>query len=91
MTKSSELCTVVEQPVFLLNNILYYPHYSNPCWVAPGAFIIEANKMSKLKDYKEDKSKHFSSTELFKRNAKLIPMNLWERSWTSNWRNWLKP
>jgi len=78
-------------PVFRLNGIYYVPHYSEPVWVQPGAFIKSANKIKKSDDYWEDKSKRLSATELFDRGATLLSQQLWPRPWTKNWERWLKP
>jgi hypothetical protein len=77
------------QPVFRLNDILYYPHFLEACWVQPGAFVQSYNSMAKIMQYKEDAERRISATELIRLGATLESHQLWKRSWTDGWENWL--
>lgn len=76
------------QPVYVLNGMPYYPHYSKPCWVPPGAFVKVYNAMAKMMDYKEDKTKHLSAAELVAAGATLLAQDMWNREWTNGWQEW---
>jgi hypothetical protein len=79
------------EPVFVLNGMTYYPHYSKPCWVQPGAFITTYNDMRKMDEYREDVSKRLSASELFAMGAVVEEQPMWPREWTKNWQQWLRP
>lgn len=64
----------VTQPVFIFQNVPYYPHHADRHrWVGPG-------RMSERKAY--------STSELVDANARLTTMQLWKRSWTSEVKGW---
>jgi len=43
MIKQEPKATTDLQPIFRLNGMVYYPHYSDPVWVQPGAFVKTYN------------------------------------------------
>ena len=58
-----------EQPVMVLDGIVYYPHYKKPqVWCGPGTSKETENS--------------FSTKEMLLRGAKQEQRYLWERSWT---------
>ena len=83
-------CTAPE-PVFVLNGLVYLPHYCVPVWVQPGSFTTELNHRTNFMMYKEDESKRISASELFAMGAKVEEQPLWPREWTRNWQQWLRP
>ena len=83
-------CTAPE-PVFVLDGLVYLPHYCVPVWVQPGSFTTELNHRTNFMMYKEDESKRLSASELFAMGAKVEEQPLWPREWTKNWQQWLRP
>ena len=62
------------QPIFVLHNFPYYPHYSDKHkWVGPGHWT---------------KRKEYTTTELAALGARLTTMQLWKRSWTNEVKGW---
>ena len=62
------------QPVFVLHNIPYYPHYTEKhIWVGPGHWT---------------KRQEYTTTELAEAYARLTTMQLWKRSWTNEVKGW---
>jgi len=88
-TEFEPMETRTAQPVFRLNGIPYYPHFKDPCWVQPGAFIETYNSIAEMMEFKEDKSQRLTSGELIRMGADLIEEYLWDRSWTKGWQKWL--
>jgi hypothetical protein len=78
------------QPIFRLDGMVYYPHYVDPVWVRPGAFVKVYNQQRKINEFKEDKTLRLSASELFARKALLDTEMLWPRLWTKGWQHWLK-
>jgi hypothetical protein len=91
MLATKVMAITAQEPVFVLNGMNYYPHYSKPCWVQPGAFVTTYNDMRKMDEYKEDVSKRLSASELFAMGAVVEEQPLWPREWTKNWQQWLRP
>ena len=91
MLTTKVMAITAQEPVFVLNGMHYYPHYSKPCWVQPGAFTTTYNDMRKMDEYKEDVSKRLSASELFAMGALVEEQPLWPREWTKNWQQWLRP
>jgi hypothetical protein len=81
----------IASPVFRLNGIHYLPHYREEVWVQPGAFVVHHNKIRKMDEHLEDKTKRLTARELFSMGAELISKPLWPRIWTKGWEQWLKP
>ena len=79
------------EPVFVLDGLVYLPHYCVPVWVQPGSFTTALNHRTDFLMYKEDESKRLSASELFARGALVEEELLWPREWTKGWRNWLRP
>lgn len=91
MLTTKVMAITAQEPVFVLNGMNYYPHYSKPCWVQPGAFTTTYNSIRKMDEYKEDVSKRLSASELFAMGAVVEEQPMWPREWTKNWQQWLRP
>ena len=91
MLTTKVMAITAQEPVFVLNGMNYYPHYSKPCWVQPGAFVTTYNAMKKMEEYQEDVNMRLSASELFAMGAKVEEQPLWPREWTKNWQQWLRP
>ena len=91
MLTTKVMAITAQEPVFVLNGMNYYPHYSKPCWVQPGAFVTTYNAMKKMEEYQEDVNMRLSASELFAMGAKVEEQSLWPREWTKNWQQWLRP
>ena len=88
--KEEPKATTDVQPIFRLNGMVYYPHYSDPVWIRPGAFVSTYNAQRKLNEFKEDRTLRLSASELFARGAIVDTEMLWPRQWTNGWQHWLK-
>ena len=91
MLTTKVMAITAQEPVFVLNGMNYYPHYSKPCWVQPGAFTTAFNIRREMEDYNEDVSKRLSASELFAMGALVEEQPMWPREWTKNWQQWLRP
>ena len=90
-TQTKVMAITAPEPVFVLDGLVYLPHYCVPVWVQPGSFTTSLNHRTKFTEYKEDESKRLSASELFAMGAKVEEQPLWPREWTKNWQQWLRP
>ena len=88
--KEEPKATTDVQPIFRLNGMVYYPHYTDPVWVQPGAFVKTYNEVAEREIYEEDKTMRVSASELFARGAVVDTDMLWPRQWLKGWQHWLK-
>ena len=89
LKRNNEPASVCTQPVFILNGVTYYPHYSEALWVPPGAFIQHTNQISKMTDYKVDKKKYLTTEQIREAGGRLANDQLWPRQWLQDWEQWL--
>ena len=70
----NKLAETVTQPVFILYGIPYLPHYVDKHrWVGPG---------------RKHERTEFKTADLLANGARLVTMDLWERSWTKEVKGW---